>query len=219
MLHGTLGQRIPLYEGSTRIIYNGLNEDTLILHFKKRDDFDLWRNKIAESIWLYLKNVGIENHFIKTLNVREQLISSVNVFPIFLRLHSITQDDLHKRLGIEEGTVFTTPLIEWHLKSKFLKDPMVSRDHIEYFGWVKPEDIKKIHKLAIRTNDVLRALMCCLNLRPSVIELHFGIKDGEILLIGELSPETILFWDEQNLTTLPLEATYLRMQSFPQFLK
>lgn len=219
-LHSILGQRVLIYEGSSKLIYAGVDSDTLILHFAKRDDNDVWRNKISESIWRYLKSVGIENHFMRTLNVREQLIMSVNVYPIFLRLHNISQVGLEQRLGIEPGTVFSSPLMEWHLKSKFLNDPMISRDHIEYFQWLKREEVKSIQKLAIRTNDVLRALFCYIGVRPATVELHFGVKENSVILIGELSPETIMFWDDGEFRSISIEEAYEKMKSIPlQYLK
>jgi phosphoribosylaminoimidazole-succinocarboxamide synthase len=220
MLHGALGKRILIYEGSSKLIYNGVDINTLIIHFNRCDEYDGWRNKISESLWIYLKNIGIKNHFIRTLSVREHLINSVDVYPIFVRIHSISHDDLRTRLGIEEGTFFPEPLVEWYLKSKFLNDPMVSRDHIEYFGWLQSHELQAIKFLAMRTNDVLRALFCCLGLKISFIELGFGVKNGEILLVGELSPETIKFWDEQSFKVMSLKDTYEALRLMPiQYLK
>lgn len=213
MLQGSLGKRILIYEGSSKLLYKGLDDDSLVLHFIKKEEHDVWRNKISESIWMYLKSIGIENHFIQSLNVREQLIMAVDVYPVFVRLHNIAQEDLFSRLGIEVGTVFPKPLVEWHLKSKFLQDPMISRDHIHYFKWLKQDEVDSIYKLAIKVNDVLRALLFYLGLKPATIELHFGSRDGQILLIDELSPKTISFWDEDRLTTSSLELAYSNMQA------
>lgn len=195
-MNNLLGQRVLVYEGSSKLIYAGVDANTLILHFTKKDQNDVWRNKISESIWKYLHSVGIDNHFVRTLNLREQLVTAINVFPVFLRLHNVAHNDLSSRLGIEPGTIFPRPLIEWHLKSKHLGDPVISRDHIEFFEWLKEDEVKASQKLALRVNDILRALFYYMGMKPCSIELSFGIKDNNLLLAGELSPETMTFWDE-----------------------
>jgi phosphoribosylaminoimidazole-succinocarboxamide synthase len=214
-LSNLLGQRILVYEGSSKLLYAGIDSNTLILHFIKSDSNDIWRNKISESLWRYLADIGVENHFIRSLNIREQLITAVSVFPVFIRLHNIAEDDLSMRLGIEPGTIFPRPLIEWHLKSKYLGDPLISRDHIEFFEWLKPNEIKLSQKLAMRTNDILRALFHYTNLKPCSIELHFGIKDNRVMLVGELSPETITFWDELTGTGTDKDKVYEKMRAIP----
>jgi phosphoribosylaminoimidazole-succinocarboxamide synthase len=214
-LNRVLGERVLIYEGSKKLIYAGPDSSTLILHFLKNDENDVWRNKISESVWHYLKSVGIENHFLRTLNIREQLVMSVNVCPVFLRIHNVAQEDLMNRLGVEIGTTFANPLIEWHLKSKYLKDPLVSRDHIEYFNWLSEDEVNAIHRLAIRTNDVLMALFYYAGMKPSVLELHFGVKDGKIILVGELSPETILFWEESEYKTISNAEVYNKLKALP----
>lgn len=210
-----LGERVLIYEGSKKLIYAGPDSNTLIMHFLKEDDNDSWRNKISEVIWQYLKSVGIENHFLHTLNIREQLVSSVNVFPVFLRIHNVSQEDLLNRLGVEIGTTFTNPLLEWHLKSKYLNDPLISREHIKYFNWLSEEQLNSVYKLATRTNDVLMALFYYAGMKPSLVELHFGVKDGQIILVGELSPETILFWEEAEYKTLNKGEVYSKLKVLP----
>jgi phosphoribosylaminoimidazole-succinocarboxamide synthase len=219
-----IGNRIKLYEGSTRTIYAGVDDSTLIMYFKSVDEDEslcTQRNRISASIWTYLKSVGIKNHFIKSLNVREQLISAVNVSQVFVRVHNIAQSDMTKRLGVETGTIFSSPLIEWHLKSMYLKDPLISRDHIEYFRWLDEKSIKAIRKAVIRTNDVLRALFYYAKLKPSVIEMHFGIVDSvdpdeAVVLVGEMSPKTIQFWDDSNDTEMAQHIAYERIQIVPK---
>ena len=159
-----------------------------------------------------MTSVGIENHFVKTLNAREQLVTAANVYPIFLRLHNIAHIGLTERLGIELGTTFPSPLMEWHLKSRYLKDPLVSRDHIEYFQWLNKEEVKSIQRLALRANDVLRALFHYIGIKPSIIELQFGLRDNQIILVGELSPETIVFWDDAQFKVIAQSNAYEQLK-------
>jgi phosphoribosylaminoimidazole-succinocarboxamide synthase len=207
-----VGCRRVLYAGSTKVLYVGVKPNTVIMQFNK-DEYDTQRNKVSELIWTYLTTVGIDNHFLKVLNVREQVIKAVQLCPVFLRIHNIANPEMYTRLGILPGTVFSSPFIEWHLKSNLLKDPMISRDHIEYFKWVKCDEMKQITKLATRANDVLRAMFYYLGLKPSMMQFAFGSDEsGMLMLAGELSPETITFWDDRAGDILSQEEVYSRLK-------
>lgn len=196
-----VSSRTALYDGSRYTIYVGSDENNLIMHFKDGDQEPLAtvRNKISARIWSYLASIGIKNHFLKTLNVKEQLIKAVDVSQVFVRLHNISQPEMSRRLGVESGTIFTYPLIEWHLKSNTLGNPLISRDHIEYFGWLNRIQTKEVYKVATRVNDVLRALFHSTNFLLASIEMTFGLEQSStIILVGEFSPITIQFWEEEK---------------------
>ena len=211
--HDIVGCRQVLYTGSTKILYSGFKPNTVIMQFNKDEVQDIQRNKVSEQIWSYLTAVGIDNHFIRLNNIREQVIHAVKVCPVFIRIHNIANPEVTQRLGILPGTVFSSPFIEWHLKSNLLKDPLISRDHIEYFQWIKADEMKLITKLATRANDVLRAMFYYMGLKSSMMQFSFGTSEcGTIMLAGELSPETITFWDDLNGELLSLDLVYQKLK-------
>ena len=56
-----------------------------------------------------------KTHFIKRLNMREQLIKKAEIFPIEFIVRNFATGSLTKRLGIPEGTVLENSL-EYCLK-------------------------------------------------------------------------------------------------------
>ena len=135
-----------LYEGKAKIIFASNDKKYVIQHFKDdatafnnqkkavMDGKGILNNRISEHILTQLNNVGIKNHLIKRLNMREQLVQHVEIIPIEFIVRNIATGSLTKRLGIEEGTVLERPLIEYCLKDDKLGDPIISREHILTFN-------------------------------------------------------------------------------------
>ena len=138
-----------LYEGKAKIIYATSDKNLVIQHFKddatafnnkkraKIDGKGILNNRISEHILKNLGQVGIKNHLVKRLNMREQLIKSVEIVPIEFIVRNIATGSLTNRLGIEDGTVLESPLIEYCYKNDELGDPLISKEHIFAFLIIK----------------------------------------------------------------------------------
>ena len=112
-----------LYEGKAKIIYATPDKGLVIQYFK--DDATAFNNlkksiiegkgvlnnRISEHILTNLTQIGIKNHLVKRLNMREQVVKLVEIIPIEFIVRNIVTGSLTKRLGIEDGTVLKEPLI------------------------------------------------------------------------------------------------------------
>mgnify|MGYP000665640761 CR=1 FL=1 len=149
-----------LYEGKAKIIYETKDKDIVIQHFKddatafnnlKKSSVEgkgVLNNRISEYILTNLSQCGIKTHFIKRLNMREQLIKKAEIFPIEFIVRNVATGSLTKRLGISEGTVLDGPLLEYCYKKDELQDPIISKEHIYLFGWATEKEIKIIDKIS-----------------------------------------------------------------------
>jgi len=202
----------PLYEGKAKILYEGSEPGTLIQHFK--DDTTAFNgekqavlagkgvlnNRISEFIFLKLEEIGVPTHFIKSLNMREQLVKAVEIIPVEVVVRNITAGSLAKRFDVEEGMQLPYPLIEYYLKSDKLGDPMVTEDHIRIFDWAMDEEIAEMRRLGQRISDYLTGLFAGVGIRLIDLKLEFGrIFDEEgniyIVLADEISPDSCRLWD------------------------
>ena len=200
-----------LYEGKAKILYETKDKDLLIQHFK--DDATAFNNlkkasvegkgvlnnRISEYILTNLSQCGIKTHFIKRLNMREQLIKKAEIFPIEFIVRNIATGSLTKRLGIEDGTVLNEPLIEYCLKNDELGDPLISKEHIYAFNWATKKEIEKIDKQLHRINDFLVGMFRGIGIKLVDFKVEFGrLKNSnknEIILADEISPDTCRLWD------------------------
>ena len=200
-----------LYEGKAKIVYASSEKNLVIQHFKddatafnnkKKSVIDgkgILNNRISEHILTYLSQVGIKNHLVKRLNMREQLIKRVEIIPIEFVVRNIATGSLTNRLGIEEGTVLDSTLIEYCLKDDKLDDPLISKEHIYTFKWATRREIEKIDRQLLRINDFLVGLFRGIGIKLVDFKVEFGRyknnSKNEILLADEISPDTCRLWD------------------------
>lgn len=210
--NSSLGQRRLIYSGSTKRIY-GASKDTLIIHYPQNLQNDIWRNYASSMIWKYLSGMGIRNHFIQRLSLREQLVKAAETYPVFIKIYNIVPREMYERLGIEEGTCFNKPLMEWHLKSCELGNPLISVGHIKHFDWLSDDQINQIEAIAVRANDILQAYFYCNNMRLGDAVLEFGKINDNIALIDEISPETCNFWDTEATEMMQKDEAYRIIKS------
>ncbi|MGH1418095.1 MAG: phosphoribosylaminoimidazolesuccinocarboxamide synthase [Hyphomicrobiaceae bacterium] len=213
-----MNRRRRIYEGKAKILYEGPEPGTLIQHFKddatafnakKHDIIDgkgVLNNRISEIIFERLNDIGVPTHFIKRLNMREQLIREVEIIPIEVVVRNVAAGSLAKRLGLEEGTQLPRSIIEFYYKSDELDDPMVAEEHITAFGWATPPEIDEIMQLALRINDFLVGLFLGIGIRLVDFKIEFGrLWDNEqlrIVLADEISPDSCRLWDTKTSSKL-----------------
>ena len=201
-----------LYEGKAKIIYASPEKNLVIQHFKddatafnnqKKATIDgkgILNNRISEYILSNLNEVGIKNHLVKRINMREQLVKSVEIIPIEFIVRNIATGSLTNRLGIEEGTILDYPLIEYCLKNDDLGDPLVSREHILSFNWMNIMELELINDQCKRINDFLQGMFRGVGIKLVDFKLEFGRsgQDNEIILADEISPDTCRLWDSRT---------------------
>jgi phosphoribosylaminoimidazole-succinocarboxamide synthase len=206
-----MARRRQIYEGKAKILYEGPEPGTLIQYFK--DDATAFNNqkkgtingkgvlnnRISEHIFTLLDTIGVPTHFVRRLNMREQLIRQVEIVPIEVMVRNVAAGTLSKRLGIEEGTKLPRTIIEYALKDDALGDPMITDEHIAAFGWASQDEMADIADLAIRVNDFLCGLFAGVGIRLVDFKLEFGrIWENDwsrIILADEISPDCCRLWD------------------------
>lgn len=209
-----MNRRHRIYEGKAKILYEGPEPGTYIQFFKddatafnakKHEIIDgkgVLNNRISEYIFTQLGRLGIPTHFIKRINMREQLIKAVEIIPLEVVVRNVAAGSLSKRLGLEEGTVLPQSIIEFYYKNDSLDDPMVTEEHITAFGWSAPQEIEEIMQLSIRINDFLSGLFAGVGIQLIDFKIEFGrLWEGEtmrIVLADEISPDSARLWDMQT---------------------
>jgi phosphoribosylaminoimidazole-succinocarboxamide synthase len=206
-----MSRRRRIYEGKAKVLFEGPEPGTLVQYFK--DDATAFNNqkrgiitgkgvlnnRISEYLMTRLNEAGIPTHFVRRLNMREQLVREVEIIPLEIVIRNVAAGSLSKRFGLAEGTPLPRSIIEYYYKSDELGDPMVSEEHITAFGWATPQDLDDIMALALRINDFLSGLFLGVGLRLVDFKLEFGrLYEGDemrIVLADEISPDSCRLWD------------------------
>ena len=206
-----MNRRRRIYEGKAKVLYEGPEPGTLIQHFK--DDATAFNakkhaliegkgvlnNRISEYIFQRLGEIGVPTHFVRRLNMREQLIREVEIVPLEIVVRNVAAGSLATRLGLEEGMQLPRSIIEFYYKDDALGDPMISEEHIACFGWATQEEMHDIADMAIRINDFMCGLFAAIGIRLVDFKLEFGrLWDGDysrVILADEISPDGCRLWD------------------------
>ena len=204
-------RRRRIYEGKAKILFEGPEPGTLVQYFK--DDATAFNNqkkgtitgkgvlnnRISEYLMMRLGEVGVPTHFVRRLNMREQLVREVEIIPLEVVIRNVAAGSLAQRFGIAEGTALPRSIVEFYYKSDELGDPMVTEEHITAFGWATPQDLDDILALALRTNDFLTGLLLGVGLRLVDFKIEFGRlyenEEMRIVLADEISPDSCRLWD------------------------
>lgn len=207
-----MSRRKKIYEGKAKILYEGPEPGTLVQHFK--DDATAFNNKkkavlegkgvlnnrISEFIMEHLNRMGVPTHFIRRLNMREQLVREVEIIPLEVVVRNVAAGSIAKRFGLEEGEPLPRSIVEFYYKNDALEDPMVSEEHITAFNWATTQDIDDMIALALRVNDFVSGLFAAVGIRLIDFKLEFGrVYDQHdmprIILADEISPDCCRLWD------------------------
>ncbi|MBL4804588.1 MAG: phosphoribosylaminoimidazolesuccinocarboxamide synthase [Alphaproteobacteria bacterium] len=210
-----MARRKKIYEGKAKILYEGPDQNTVIQYFKddatafnaeKKAEISgkgVLNNRISAHLMTQIESIGIPTHFIKQINMREQLVRRVEIIPLEVVVRNVAAGSLCKRLGVEEGTILQRPLVEYYYKKDELGDPLISEEHILTFGWADPYELEEMVSMAWRVNDYLNGLFSGIGLRLVDFKLEFGRIFGEygelyIVLADEVSPDNCRLWDAKT---------------------
>jgi phosphoribosylaminoimidazole-succinocarboxamide synthase len=208
-----MARRKKIYEGQAKILYEGPEPGTLIQYFKDEEAVPgapvpvrgaiegrgVLNNRLSEFFMSGLNSIGVPTHFIRRLNMREQLVRMAEIVPLEIVVRNFAAGGLSERLGIPEGTALPRPIVEYYYKDEKLKSPMVAEEHIVAFGWANQQDLDDIVALALRVNDFLSGVMMGVGIRLADFRIEVGrIWEGDfmrLIVADEISPDNCRLWD------------------------
>ncbi len=207
----TTKTRKKIYEGKAKILYEGPEPGTLVQYFK--DDATAFNgekkaqlegkgvinNRISEFVMTKLTQIGVQNHFIKRLNLREQLIREVEIIPLEVVCRNVVAGPMAKRFGLPEGQALPRSIIEFYYKNDELNDPLVTEEHVTAFNWAQTQEIDDILAMTLRVNDFLSGMFAAVGITLIDFKIEYGrLFEGDfsrVILADEISPDSCRLWD------------------------
>jgi len=186
-------------EGKTKIIYE--NGDKYVIEFKndmtafdgiKKTSFEnkgFYNKEISVKLFKILEKNGVKTHFLKDLGEDKIAVKKLKMMPVEVVCRNIAAGSILKRLPIEKGTKLNG-IVEFFYKNDELHDPMISEDHIRFFG----EDPEKLKEITKKVNKILFEYLEKKGITLVDFKLEFGKFKGEYILGDELSPDSCRFW-------------------------
>jgi phosphoribosylaminoimidazole-succinocarboxamide synthase len=215
-------RRRQIYEGQDKILYEGPENNTHVLYFKDETargegpcvvasghqssirattatmiGKGAINNRFSELMLSRIAHMGIPTHFMRRLNMREQLVRATEIIPFHVSLHNSACDHFAKRLGLSEGMELSQPILEFSLKSRELKFPLINHQYICSSGWAEEDELDFIQRTVYRVNDFLSGQFIAHGIQLMSFTLEFGriyygesIDATQLMIIDEISPNT-----------------------------
>ncbi|ADD01870.1 phosphoribosylaminoimidazole-succinocarboxamide synthase [Thermoanaerobacter italicus Ab9] len=207
-------KRELLYEGKAKKVYKTEEENFYIIEYK--DDATAFNglkkgtiaekgvvnNKVSAILFALLEKNNVPNHYVKRLSDREMLVKKVEIFPLEVIVRNYAAGSICKRLGLEEGLKFKTPVLEFSYKNDELKDPMINEYHIQALELATKEEIEIMTEMTFKVNEILSEYFLSKDIILVDFKLEFGKSNEGILLADEISPDTCRFWDKNTMEKL-----------------
>ena len=204
--------RNKIQQGKTKILFSyPENVSYICQHFsdnitaynnEKSDCIDgkgVVCNYISAYVMEKLNRVNIKTHFIKTMNMREQVIKRLTMFPFEVVVRNVAHGSLARKLPIAEGTFLSKPLVEVFFKDDANSDPLITEDHIYLLKLATPEQVEEIFEMALRINDFVLGVFAAANIQLVDIKLEFGTDHHNNIVLGdEISPDTSRLWNQDH---------------------
>jgi phosphoribosylaminoimidazole-succinocarboxamide synthase len=142
-----------------------------------------------------VQQAGVDTHYVKMLNDREQLVKAVEIVPVEVVIRNFVAGSLARRLGMPEGAKLTKPFVEFYYKSDELDDPMILPQWILEFGWATADELTLMKKNALIVNDVVGKFMLDRGIQLIDFKVEFGRHNGQLLLADEITPDGSRLWE------------------------
>ena len=199
------------YEGKAKRVYATANPASYLVEYK--DDATAFNaqkrgswvgkgrtnNAMTAALYPQLEAAGIPTHFLEKLSDTEQLVKAVTIVPVEVIVRNVAAGSFAKKLGLEEGTPLSRPVVEYCYKSDALGDPLVNTDTAVALGWATQDDLDRIRELALQVQGFLTPFFLERGIKLIDFKLEFGkLPDGQIVLADEISPDTCRFWDAET---------------------
>lgn len=203
-----LDNRLLLYEGSKKIVYGDQQENSNILHFKDTVTNEVTgdvvsipgkgviNNTVSAAFFGKLSEWGIPHHFIAKQSAREQQVHALEIFSFYVLIRNYATGFLVEDLGIDRGVPLNQPVMEFYTKMTDKPSTLLSRDHLDAFGFASRAEIEDIFQIGLRLNDLLRGFFSSLALQLYTLKLSFGrrynylMDDMDVTVGDEISLDT-----------------------------
>lgn len=196
-----------LYEGKAKKVYTTEDPDVLIVDYK--DDATAFNglkkgtivgkgvvnNRMTNKVFQILESKGVPTHLVEELSDRETAVKKVEIVPLEVIIRNVAAGSFSKRLGVEEGTKFSAPTLEFSYKNDDLGDPLINDYFAIAMNLATREEIETITKYAFKVNEVLKEYFLQANIELIDFKIEFGRYHGQIILADETSPDTCRLWD------------------------
>ena len=202
-----------MYEGKAKKLYE-YDEGKTLIYYKDdvtanngemKDNMKgkgIINKKFSMYFFKMLEEKGIRTHLVEDVDENSYIAEKVEIIPLEVIVRNYAAGSFCRRFGVEKGMKLQFPLVEFSLKDDDLGDPMISKEAALAIKLTDEKTIDYIKNQALKVNEILNNYFLEKGIILVDYKLEFGIKNGEIILADEISPDTCRFWDSETKESL-----------------
>lgn len=199
-----------LYEGKAKKVYSTSDDAYYIVQYKdqltalngKRKETLTGKgritNQMSNLLFQYLEQKGINTHFVNEVSEIETVVKKATIVPLEVIVRNKAAGSFARRFGVEEGFVFSKPVVEFSLKDDELGDPLANDDHLIALSVVSEEELDLIKTSVLEINKALLSFFEAIEIDLIDFKVEFGYSENTLILADEISPDTCRLWDKET---------------------
>lgn len=204
----TITKQNELYEGKAKKVYETEDPNLYIVSYKddatafngekkgQIADKGIVNNTMTNIIFQMLEDKGVPTHFVEQINERDTIVKAVKILPLEVIVRNVAAGSFSKRYGVEEGTPFVRPTLEYSYKRDDLGDPLINEDQIMAIDLATEDQLKTLREYSLKINEIMKEFFLEKGLKLIDFKIEFGLDiNGQIILADEISPDTCRLWD------------------------
>ena len=121
-------------------------------------DKGIVNNKLSNALMQKLEKEGIPTHYVQEVNDRDTFVKKVEIVPLEVIVRNVAAGHFSLRMGVPEGKVFKTPILEYSYKNDDLHDPFINHYYALALDLATQEELDTIAKYALKVNEVLKKI-------------------------------------------------------------
>ena len=178
-----------ILQGKVKTVFELDEPDKVLIQYEDKGKVCC---QISELLFQELERCGIKTHYVSMPTHRAMAVKKVKIIPIEVVVRNIAAGSIVRQTPLEEGTVFSNPLVEFYLKDDEKDDPLLTEDRARLMG---DYPLRELKQRAAEVNRILQDIFKKIDLTLVDFKLEYGHdKDGNLLLADELSPDGMRLW-------------------------
>ena len=196
--------KTEIIQGKVKTVFSTDKPDQVIIQYEdkvtagngRHVDFPIDKGvvccEISSLLFQKLEKYQIRTHYQSMPTYRAMACTKVDIIPIEVVVRNVAAGSIVRQTPLEEGTVFSNPLVEFYLKDDEKDDPLLTEDRARLMG---DYPLRELKQRAAEVNRILQDIFKRIDLTLVDFKLEYGYdKDGNLLLSDELSPDGMRLW-------------------------
>lgn len=162
-------------------------------------------NRMSAHLFRRLETEGVKTAFVEELTDRESLFHSAERLPFGVVVRNYSAGAFVQRTALPEGSALAAPTAEFRLDREGARYAMVNGYDCLALKLASAAEIETVVRTAFRINEILTRFFAGIRIDLIDLYLEFGRMKDELLLTGQLSPDSMRLWDSETHQRMDLD--------------